>query len=53
MHGINWDSLQWGYAEKDEFEVGPLTNNKTYQQVILNSLNLDMNSEFCVSVEKR
>lgn len=53
MHGLSWDSLHWGFAERDDFLVGPLSQNRTQEQVILNSLNIDANAELFKVIEKR
>jgi hypothetical protein len=53
MHAIKFDNLIWGFAERDDFLIGPMSTNKLQQQIILNSLNIDSNAELYRVIEKR
>lgn len=53
MHAIKFDHLTWGFAERDDFLIGPMSTNKLQQQIILNSLNIDSNAELYKVIEKR
>lgn len=53
MHNITWPSLQWGFACKEDLLYCLTSQNKNEEQILLTSLNLDMNSELIRVVEKR
>ena len=53
LHSLSWNSLNWGFAERDDFLIGPFNEDKAHEQVILSSFNLDANAELFRVVEKR
>ena len=51
MHNLTWDNLVWGFGDKEDFEIGPITN--PYAPIILNSEGIAQNLELARVVEKR
>mmetsp|Transcript_10661 Transcript_10661/g.20673 ORF Transcript_10661/g.20673 Transcript_10661/m.20673 type:complete len:1973 (-) Transcript_10661:893-6811(-) len=55
LHSINWETLNWGFCVKDDILIGPAASesNTQHQQIIMNSANIETNSELVNLVEKR
>lgn len=53
MYGLHWKSLQWGFGEMEDFFVGPNTVTRLEEQTILNSMNLEHNTDLYRVIDKK
>lgn len=55
LHSISWDTLNWGFCVKDDILIGPAASetDPLHQQIIMNSANIEANTELVNLVEKR